>query len=349
MKRFFCQCGQEVFFHNLYCGECGRDLAYDPSIQTMWSGEIHDDQYFYPHSSDPNLPPPKSLKLCQLRESQVNCNWLIASGDSESECQCISCRTTRVIPDLSQEKNPKRWQYLERAKRQLMYTLLELKLISPHGGEANKDLKFDFLEDRRTNPNVTLEHVLTGHHKGLITLNAAEADEGFLHTMKEQMGERYRTLLGHFRHEVGHYYWQHLIADKHLEDSFREVFGDERQDYEKALKRYYEKGKENHWMGRYITLYASSHPHEDWAETWAHYMHIVDTLETAVSYGLSVYEPKENDFDRWFNEWRRVSQVMNALNRSMGMADPYPFTLSPVVQGKLRFIDELVDSADLTF
>ncbi|MDG6774721.1 putative zinc-binding metallopeptidase [Thiomicrorhabdus sp. ZW0627] len=349
MKRFFCHCGHEVFFHNLFCEECGRDLAYDPGIQTMWSGEIRRDHLFYPHPSVKTNAKIEGLRICQLRDSEVNCNWLISLEDSEDECQCISCRTTRIIPDLNQEKNPKRWRQLERAKRQLMYTLLELKIYSPFGGDMNRDLKFDFLEDKRSNPNVTLEHVLTGHTNGLITLNAAEADEGFLHTMKEQMGERYRTLLGHFRHEIGHYYWQKLIADRHLEGAFRDVFGDEREDYEQALQRYYDRGNKNHWMSRYITLYASSHPHEDWAETWAHYLHIVDTLETAVSYGLSVYEPKQNDFDNWFDEWSRVSQVMNALNRSMGMADPYPFVLSPVVKGKLRFIDELVDAADLTF
>jgi hypothetical protein len=341
MKRMFCKCGQEIFFDNLYCAACGRDLAYDPTIGTMWSGEVRSDSRFYPHTSDGTTLP--SFKICNHRYSVVNCNWLISPED-EGSCQCVSCRTTRTIPDLNLPKNPKRWRVLERAKRQLMYTLLDLKLMDPQGAPGHNVLRFDFLEDQRSNPNVALEHVLTGHSNGLITLNVAEADEGFLHVMKEQMGERYRTLLGHFRHEVGHYFWHEIIEQEGLLEAFREVFGDERVDYDESLKTYYEKGSTSHWKSQYITPYASSHPHEDWAETWAHYLHMVDTLETAVSYSLSVYEPRRNDFDDWFSEWKRVSQVMNALNRSMGLADPYPFILSPVVQGKLRFIDEVVDA-----
>jgi len=310
----------------------------------MWSGEIRSDNKFHTH-----LAPTSNdigFQLCELRETEVKCNWLIVPGD-EGQCQCISCRTTRTIPNLSLDINIKRWRILERNKRTLMYSLLDMKLLSP-SGSVTPCLAFDFLEDKRSNPQIDLEHVLTGHNNGLITINVAEADESFLHSMKEQMEERYRTLLGHFRHEIGHYYWQRLIAQHGKEEEFREVFGDEREDYDQALDYYYQRGKHNHWLTRYITPYASSHPHEDWAETWSHYLHMVDTLETAVSYGLSVYEPKKNDFEDWFQEWGRVAQVMNALNRSMGMADPYPFFLSPVVQGKLRFVDELVDDSDLT-
>lgn len=345
MKRTFCKCGQEVFFHNLVCLNCGRDLAYDPTIRTMWSGEVDENRHFIAHL--PGGKKSEPYALCENRFSAVNCNWLIANSEKDEQCQCISCRTTRTIPDMAQEKNALRWRRLERAKRQLIYTLLDLNLFEPSNCEKMACLKFDFLEDKRTNPNVTLEHVLTGHCNGVITLNAAEADEGFLHQMKEDMGERYRTLLGHFRHEIGHYYWQLLIENEGQIALFRDVFGDESADYDVALQTYYDKGKIKYWQSQYITPYASSHPHEDWAETWAHYLHIVDTLETAVSYGLSVYEPKLNDFEDWFQEWRRVSQVMNALNRSMGLADPYPFILSPIVEGKLRFIDEIVDQAFL--
>ncbi|WP_319381881.1 putative zinc-binding metallopeptidase [Thiomicrorhabdus sp.] len=349
MKRFFCQCDQEVFFNDLFCPNCGRDLCYDPDVQTMWSGEIALDGLFYTDTSTSSET--ISFKLCENRYQVVECNWALSRQAPDSSCQCISCRTTRTIPDQTVDRNRFRWQRLENAKRRLFHTLLELQLFTTVRFDEHNNLCFDFMEDQRSNPNVAIEHLLTGHNNGLITINAAEADEGFLHAMKEQMKERYRTLLGHFRHEIGHYFWDKLMHNESSRERFREVFGDERQNYEQALKYYYDSGKQHHWRGRYITPYAGSHPHEDWAETWAHYLHIVDTLETAVGYGLSVYEPKENDFDSWFDEWGRVAQVMNALNRSMGLAPPYPFKLSDIVAGKLRFIDERIESfnAELSF
>ena len=338
MKRFYCLCSKEVGFHDHVCKNCGRDLVYDPMLGILWSGELINTDYFIAHTQDRQKN--TRFTTCGNRSTTVNCNWALISGDDNS--QCLSCRTTRYIPDQKgTPKNPARWHKLERSKRQLNQTLIDLKILDAKQPELYKDLKFDFLEDKRSNPKLALEHVLSGHYKGLITLNAAEADEGFLHTMKEQMQERYRTLLGHFRHEIGHYFWMKFFHNENLKRKFRQVFGDERQDYNKALKRYYKSGNQHHWRSRFITPYASCHPHEDWAETWAHYMHIVDTLQTAHSYGLSVYEPQQNNFDQWFTEWRRVTQVMNALNRSMGVAEPYPFKVSDIVQGKLRFIDEM--------
>ena len=338
MRRFYCHCGHEVNFHEHFCKACGRDLAYDPKIGTLWSGELRDSNQFFAHSQghQKNL----LFQTCSHRHHDVGCNWLLIQGDDN--CQCIACRTTRVIPDQTHEKNANRWFRLERSKRQLFQTLIDLQLIKANRPVEFSDLQFDFLEDKRSNPSLDLDHVLSGHCDGLITINAAEADESFLHTMKEQMQELYRSLLGHFRHEIGHYFWLKFFNSEEKIQQFREVFGDERQDYAQALQGYYDANNQSHWRSRYITPYASSHPHEDWAETWAHYLHIVDTLQTAQSFGLSIYEPQAHNFDHWFNEWRRVSQVMNALNRSMGLAEPYPFRVSEMVEGKLRFIDETI-------
>ena len=327
--------------HEHICRACGRDLAFDPEAGTMWSGEWNQQERFLAHTPDGQEP--LSFKVCAHRDSVVACNWLVApSSQSSDQCQCIACRTTQLIPDQSLEHNRVRWHRLEQAKRHLFYSLVDMGLVKVRHAVLLQDLRFDFLEDRRSNPNVTLEHVLSGHCNGLITLNAAEADEGFLHTMKEQMGERYRTLLGHFRHEIGHYFWTKLFAQPKRLQAFRQVFGDEREDYARSLERYYNDGRQNHWRSRFITPYACSHPHEDWAETWAHYMHIIDTLQTAQSFAVSVYDPQQHDFEHWFAEWARVAQTMNALNRSMGVAEPYPFKLSEIVVGKLRFIDEVV-------
>lgn len=296
---------------------------------------------FEAHGNQAEKPSsPIYFRTCSNRHSSVLCNW---SVNHEDDQQCISCASTRTIPDQESEKNQRRWRALEMAKRRLFTTLISLNLPIENFMQKENGLAFDFLEDKRSNPNVSLEHVLTGHCDGVITLNAMEADEGFLHTMKEEMGESYRTLLGHFRHEVGHYFWGIVIQNDAQLQRFRELFGDERADYNQALERYYKKNRPKFRSSQYISTYASSHPHEDWAETWAHYLHIVDTLETAVSYGLSSYVPKVDDFDAWYSEWARVAQIMNALNRSMGLADAYPFILTDVVRNKLRFIDMLID------
>lgn len=337
MKRFYCQCGHEVYFNNQFCEACGRHLAFDPDSLTMLCGQRRGAEFIYQTAQGDY----KTRRLCEHHHEPVQCNWLLDEHDPNP--QCVSCRTSQTIPDLSQSKNPLRWQRLEAAKRHLFYTLISLGL-DIRGREARENgLAFQFLEDQRTNPNVAVEHVLTGHHNGLITLNAAEADEGFLHTMKEAMNENYRTLLGHFRHEVGHYYWMQLLEGDRL-TQFRRVFGDERFDYQQALSTYYQYGPHRDWQVSFISAYATSHPLEDWAETWAHYLHITDTLETAHAYGLNDYEPSANDFDTWMTHWAKITQLMNALNRSMGLADAYPFVLSPIVMNKLRFIDQLVES-----
>jgi hypothetical protein len=337
MQRFYCNCGQEVYFADTHCVACGKELGFDPSKRHLYCGR-RDGHVFVaelPNGSE------KRFKVCDNHHEPVRCNWLLAEDDPHH--QCISCRTTNIIPDQYQPKNPQRWRRLEEAKRRLFDTLISLGLDVRGAPDRVNGLRFDFLEDQRSNPYVDIEFVLTGHSHGLITLNAAEADEGFLHTMKEQMNEPYRSLLGHFRHEVGHYYWERLLRSESLVQ-FRRVFGDERFDYGQALRSYYQYGPQRNWEVSFISAYASSHPFEDWAETWAHYLHITDTLETARVYGLSNYVQSRHDFDLWVNEWLKVVKVMNALNRSMGLADPYPFVLSPIVMSKLRFIDELVDS-----
>ena len=337
MKRFFCDCGQELYFSNTHCEKCGCDVGFDPHARQLYCG-VREGGVFTVKSPQ---AAGQRFKVCEHHQEPVQCNWLLPLGDAHD--QCLSCRTTQVIPDLSRKKNPLRWRRLEQAKRYLFYTLMKLSLdVSGRAVYPQDGLAFQFLEDQRTNPNVSIEHVLTGHNQGLITLNAAEADEGFLHAMKEMMNEPYRTLLGHFRHEVGHYYWMRLLHGETL-DEFRRVFGDERYDYQQALTNYYQYGAARNWQVSFISAYASCHPFEDWAETWAHYLHITDTLETAYAYGVSDYQPRENDFDLWIAEWSKVAQVMNALNRSMGLADAYPFVLSPLVVNKLRFIDRLIE------
>jgi hypothetical protein len=201
---------------------------------------------------------------------------------------------------------------------------------------------------------------MTGHDNGVITLSVAEGDDAEREKRRTTLGEQYRTLVGHFRHELGHYYWDRLVRDGGRLDGFRAVFGDERADYGEALQLHYKQGPSADWNLHSISAYASSHPWEDFAETWAHYLHIVDALETARSYGINVrahFMPDASgakiDFnpyaapsaERLADAWAPLTVALNAVNRSMGVPDLYPFVLNASVMEKLEFIHALIRDA----
>ena len=268
-----------------------------------------------------------------------------------------------MIPDLSINQNRALWASTEGAKRRLIYSLLGLRLPlenrqdNPRGG-----LAFKFLANT-LNPNGSETPVLTGHEDGIITLNIAEADDIYREKTRLAMNEPYRTLVGHFRHEIGHYYWDRIVRDTKFIDGFRAMFGDEREDYDQALKRYYSIGAPSDWQNRFISVYATAHPWEDWAETWAHYLHIQDTLEVALDFGLidrrvaleskespgtSWFSPKPKSFEEKIDAWSELTIALNSINRSMGLRDIYPFVLSKPVVEKLRFISEVIAGRDVT-
>ncbi|MEB0229760.1 putative zinc-binding peptidase [Undibacterium sp. 10I3] len=348
MKTFHCdKCSQQVFFENTLCGACGSMLGYQPEIRAVSSFEPSDNGYW--RSLNP-VNAGRVFKQCSNYANQHVCNWMLDLDDAHD--LCASCQLTVVIPTLSSEKNHLFWQRLESAKRRLLYSLWFLGL-KPVSKEENEEtgLAFQFLEDESGS-----EKVLTGHDDGLITLNIAEADPAKREGTREQMHERYRTLLGHFRHESGHYYFDRLIADGPWVEGYRQLFGDERQDYSECLKSHYANGAPVNWEQSFISSYAASHPWEDWAETWAHYLHMIDTLETAHACGLSlnphnVAEPgmvisaspmKIDTFEEIIKDWFALTYVLNSLNRSVGMPDSYPFTLPAPVQEKLHFIHRVV-------
>ncbi len=278
----------------------------------------------------------------------IGCNWLVADAASNV---CLSCRHTVIIPDLSFPENTERWAKLEAAKRTVFYSLLKFRLPlwqdgQPHARQLRFELKADTLswsgfENR----------VVTGHEDGRITINIAEADDDVRERHRVAMGEPYRTLIGHFRHELGHYYWDCLIGDGSDMAGFRSLFGDERSDYAQALQRYYNSGAPAGWNRSFVSAYATSHPWEDFAETWSHYFHIVDGLETAESYGLGL-NLKANgqeggayavaNFKELIDGWIPLTIAMNAVNRSIGNRDFYPFVLSATISAKLEFIHGLV-------
>jgi hypothetical protein len=350
MKLFECQaCGQPLYFENTRCESCGRGLGCLPSIQDISALEPEGEGRWKALAL-PDMP----FRFCANAEYEA-CNWLVSLEESSPYCR--ACRHNRTVPDLSIEQNLIRWRSLEGAKRRLFYTLLKLELPLVARAEDPQGLAFDFLADPTENsPNGP--SILTGHDNGLITINIAEADNAERERRRHSMGEPYRTLLGHFRHEIGHYFWNVLVRNDPSLESFRQIFGDERQDYGEALQAHYANGPRENWQEEFVSAYAASHPWEDFAETWAHYLHIVDTLETARAFGMKVrprisrgpelateidFEPhRETDLNRLITTWLPLTFAVNSLNRSMGQPDLYPFVLPPAVIAKLAFIHERI-------
>lgn len=332
MKRFFCCCGQEIFFENSSCLSCGRRLAYAPSKGRMVSLDARaDERWCEPSTGD-------EYTFCDNRVRYAVCNSIVDIDDPHA--LCLACRLNRTIPNLSHRDNLHRWYRIEQAKRRLIFGLLSLGLpLEAAAADYPRGLSFDFLEDRRSNAAVPEEFVTTGHRDGVITLNILEADDVQREWQRQQSSERYRTVLGHFRHEAGHYYYE-LLVREHSE--FVLLFGDPAITYEAALKRYYDCGPAPHWEQRYISAYASAHPLEDWAECFAHYLHSVDTLETAVDRGLIAPAADGNNFDQVLGQWDGFAVTLNELNRSLGLQDAYPFVVTPVIAEKLRYVHQRI-------
>lgn len=266
----------------------------------------------------------------------IACNWAIEDRTGF----CAACRLTRTIPNLGSRRNVILWRKVEEAKRRLIYDLVRLGL--PLTATSGAGLAFDILSE-----DVAGVPIMTGHAAGLITLNLVEADDAERESRRIALRETYRTLLGHLRHEVGHFYWDLLIAQTKLSMAFRAVFGDESVDYQAALKTYHARADRSFDQNGFISEYATSHPWEDWAETFAHFLHIVSTLDTAASLPLllterarqTLHDPyREADFDALLASWSPISEALNDLNRSVGQGDAYPFDLSPIVKGKLHFV-----------
>jgi hypothetical protein len=351
MKTFYCDdCGSLVFFENLKCVTCGHALGFLP--------DLHDLSALEPASSTESRALSASAKgrlyrQCQNSRDHQACNWYVPVEDKNAFC--LSCRLNKTIPNLAVPENLERWRKVESAKRRLIYTLMRLQL--PLDGRENPPpLQFNFLASIPGGPAI-----LSGHENGLITLNIAEADDAEREKRRVNLHEPYRTLLGHFRHESGHYYWDLLIADTPRLARFRELFGEETQDYSATLKKHYEQGPSPDWQSHFISAYAGAHPWEDWAETWAHYLHMVDTLETAAGFGLSLApkhpaaktmtaDPKkaakpQAGFDDILKHWIPLTYALNSLNRGMGLPDLYPFVLSSPAIEKLCFVHQVATAA----
>jgi hypothetical protein len=349
-RTYECRCGRTVFFRNSLCLACHAPLGYEPE-----SGEL------YPLSPATNAGTWRldasdgsdgelAYRRCHNFDLAPGCNWLVPESDDTPYCR--ACRLNRTIPDQSDPDNQRYWRAIENAKRRMVAELISLGLpVRSHAEDPEHGLTFDLLRSPPEGPRV-----MTGHVGGLITLNVEEADDVKREAMRHGLHEPYRTLLGHFRHEMGHYYWDLLVSGTRWHEPFRELFGDERADYAAAIEANYRIGPPVDWPQRYISAYASSHPWEDWAETWAHYLHVHDSLDTAMGFGFlgehlsteiegyteaDLYDPSDPDRERvlrLFNTWLGLTAALNEMARSMGQPDLYPFVTSRSVVRKLHFI-----------
>jgi hypothetical protein len=349
MKLFECQnCRQPLYFENTRCESCGLQLGYLPPRDTVTALREKNGGLLA-------LAEPKSSFRYCANVAHGVCNWLLPSDHPEQFC--AACRHNRTIPDLSLPLNLTRWRKIEIAKHRLFYTLLKLRLPLATRAEESEGLAFDFIADSAGGGGHTA--VMTGHDSGVITINLAEADDPERERQRFEMGEAYRTLLGHFRHEIAHYYWGRLVARAPFLQEFRNIFGDERKNYAMALQEHYAQGAPPDWPEHFVTAYASVHPWEDFAETWAHYFHMVDTLETAGGFGISLrpkvakggelaanidFDPHQAPLDRVIEAWLPLTFAVNSINRSMGLSDLYPFVLAPPVIVKLAFVHRLIES-----
>jgi len=367
-RAFRCRCGRPVFFRNDVCLACGTPLGYDPELVLLRPlAPTRDPQVLRAMRTrgvGATLPL-TTYRRCANWTSAAPCNWLLRD-DAAAKQQpfCRSCCLNRTVPDPADRNNAELWLKVEQAKRALVSQLIALKL--PVASRVSEDTAHGVMFDLLRSP-VDGPRVMTGHADGLITLDVEEADDVHRETMRAQMGESYRTLMGHLRHEIGHYYWQRLVRGSAWEAPCRALFGDDRADYGQALQAYYANGAPPDWKNAFVSAYATAHPWEDWAETWAHYLHMVDALDTARSFGLVAhhdeiqYEPftaqalhaddapsspagDDLGFLAIVNGWIELTGALNEVTRSMGEPDFYPFVLSRPAVRKLHFIHMLVRS-----
>lgn len=359
MKSFRCSvCHQVLFFDNSRCLRCGSELGYEPSsgnldvvtpvVESKPTGSV-----VLAGDADVTYRRCANLRIAA-------CNWLVANDDVDE--LCVSCRLTTVRPNDDDPESFADFADVETAKRRLIHQLNALGLdVVGKGDDPEHGVAFEFRS------STAEENVMTGHDGGVITLDLEETDDAHREKVRQDLGEPYRTVLGHLRHEIGHYYWPRLVVDPGHTDEFRALFGDESTSYQEALDAHYGSGEgptdatsgTGHatWVDTHVSEYATMHPWEDWAETFAHYLHIRAGLDTAHEFGFVLGEPALSASEEALADdsgssvgpmvqaWLGTTLVLNAMSRSLGSGDHYPFVLSPTVIQKLDFVHRMIVSA----
>lgn len=336
MRDFLCpSCGNRLAFENSVCLRCGTAIAFDLPRRAFRPVDTTG------ATDDGGRP----ARVCN-NVSIARCNWL-APVDAPGGL-CLSCRLTRTRPNDDDLIGLREFGKAESAKRRLVVQLTELGLpIVGRDEDPTGGLCFDLLSSEH-------HKVITGHANGVITIDLAEGDDVHREQLRVSMAEPYRTMLGHFRHEIGHYYYPVLAATGSQRQRFEELFGDPDASYADALERHYSNGAPEGWQQNHVSSYATMHPAEDWAETFAHYLHIRDTLDTAAAFGtapagvtLDRPIPGPAGFRYILNQWLPLTWTLNMVNRSMGHSDLYPFVLPPPVLEKMQFVHALVTARQL--
>jgi hypothetical protein len=321
VRAFHCEvCGAELFFENSVCVTCGSAVGYSREQGTMVA--VNAD-----HPICANL-------------NRCGCNWI--ADPTSTTGLCFSCTLTRTRPADGDTVGLAQYWVAEAAKRRLVFGLDELRL-PVQVSDGSSGLAFDLLSS-------THGKIITGHLNGIITLDLAESNDAHREALRASMAEPYRTVLGHFRHEVGHYYCELLALTDDRHEEFLALFGDESVSYEEALQRHYSTGSDDDWQDNFVSAYAAMHPLEDFAEVFGHFLHIADTLQTAEEFGLISSEQAVGPLDAPLAEviertWLPLTKGLNQINRSMGRADLYPFVLAAPVIAKLIFVADLIAKA----
>ena len=333
MRIFHCErCGGIVAFSAQACPSCDAPLGYVDDERNVRALTPTDDAASYRIDGRDRLS-------WRCLNASWGCNWMLPAGSENQWCR--SCQLTRGRPDDGRPAAVEAWMAAEAAKRRLVHQLDTLALpIEIRSSSAPDGLAFDLV-------HLPGEGGITGHLDGVVTLDLAETDEGHRDDLRRQLGEPFRTVIGHLRHEIGHHYWSRLVGQSDELDRFRRLFGDERADYSDAVDRHYSGGNATWDPTRFVTAYAASHPLEDWAETFAHYLHIIDAVDTAVAHdlvpaasaGILVADViGELELADILDAWRPINNAVNAIAETLGAPAVYPFEPVGVVVEKLAFV-----------
>ncbi len=343
MQTFLCRCQNRIFFENDRCTKCNAELGFFPKSMSLSALVEPDPEGWFVGPSG------ERAKKCERYGNA--CNWMVDEADGQPRCR--ACRLNQMEPtEAAFDQRPNdggdtslrdKSMTMEAAKRRLLFTLYRLGLdVVGKDQDPEHGLAFALTRHDPENPK---KAAITGHADGLITLNLDEADPSLRERTRLRLGEHYRTVLGHFRHESGHYFWDVLVSDKPPLAEFRQLFGDETIDYGESLKKHYAEAAPFD-PNTHVTPYATMHPWEDFAETWAHYLHLVDTWETAQSFGVApVLAPASNAFEGKLAQWSELMIALNSLNRAMGQPDAYPFSIGSLVAKKLAFVERLIEGS----
>lgn len=324
MKSFRCrECDNNLYFENSVCVSCGSALGFSRAERAIVpvdeAGRYVDDAG-------------ATWFVCANLDLS-GCTWLT---DVEGG-QCSACALTRTRPADDDEVGMRQLPAAESAKRHLVYELDVLGFpVVGKDEDPESGLCFDMLSSVE-------ENVVIGHANGVVTIDLAESDDDRRERVRVELGEAYRTMLGHLRHEVGHYIEYRHVTPGPVQDRCRELFGDDTLDYQAEIDRHYSEGPPEGWEERYITTYATMHPFEDFAESFAHFLHISDTVDTAAEQGLLTVAPSAFSVfrDLVTGVWVPLSIALNEINKSMGKDDLYPFVIPDPVLDKLEFVASL--------